>query len=163
MQNKAYKQWYIDGLKAMLSANKVASGTTKKLKSYASSQEVLNALDEGTKATEQHAREVERLLKETGADNSEISNEVMIGIDQAAEHIASSDDQDVRDAGVIVSAQIALHYYMAAYGGMAATANHLGMTEQARTFKKFVDEVKRADEAYTRMAESNVNQKAKAA
>lgn len=159
---EAFKSWYISGLQALLSANEIGEGTTNKLKKYITSENVRSAIEEGTKATAEQAEILKNLLQEAGGEQNSIPNEIMMGIDKASDQIAQSEDKDVRDAGVITSAQIALHYYMAAYGGLASTAKHLGLNEQAETLSGLVDVVKQADEKYTRMAEESINEKASA-
>lgn len=47
--------------------------------------------------------------------------------------IGSASDPDVLDAAVIATRQVGLHYYIAAYGTLAATAKHLGRGEEAAT------------------------------
>lgn len=159
---EAFKSWYISGLQALVSANEIGKKTTEKLKKYITSPDLMQSIDQGSQATKEHADTINRLLQEAGGQPGNITNEIMQGIDKAADQIPDSDDKDVRDAGVITSAQIALHYYMAAYGGLASTAKHLGMTDQAETFSKMTDQVKEADQKYTRMAEESVNQQAAA-
>lgn len=159
---QAFKNWYISGLQALVSANEIGEGTTEKLKRYITSEHVLNAIEQGSQATKEQANILKDLLNQAGGSPESIHNEIMMGIDKVSDQIAQSEDKDVRDAGVITSAQLALHYYMAAYGGLASTAKHLGFNSQAETLSGLVQEVKDADEKYTRMAEENINQKAAA-
>jgi ferritin-like metal-binding protein YciE len=157
---EAFKIWYIYGLKALVSANEIGEGITEKLKKHVTSKELLKAIEQGSEATKKHTDIIRDLLKEIGDSSETIPNEIMKGIEAATDQIAESEDKDVRDAGVITSAQIALHYYIAAYGGLASTAKHLGLEPQAETFSKMADEVKKADEQYTVMAEESINEKA---
>ena len=66
----------------------------------------------------------------------------------------------MRDASVIAAAQIALHYYIAAYGTLASNAKHLGKEEDARVLKQLTDESKQQDEKFTQLAQSFINKRA---
>lgn len=152
---QALHQWYIGGLQAMISANKIGEKTTEKLKEYVTSKDLLKAIDEGSNASEEHVKIVKELLQEAGGEKGEITNEIMKGIYEATDNIAESKDDNVKDLGVIASAQIALHYYIAAYGGLASTAAHLGLKDQSDKFSELIEELKTADENYSKLAESN--------
>ena len=61
-------------------------------------------------------------------------------------------DPVARDLGIIASGQLALHYYISAFGTMAAYAKMLGMTEVAQSIHECLEEAKRGDERYTELA-----------
>ncbi|MBE9599809.1 ferritin-like domain-containing protein [Pedobacter sp. MC2016-24] len=153
---EALKVWYLHGLSSLKKANEIGVKTTEKLKEYITSEELNDAIDHGSAAAAEHAKKIDTLIEETGQEVLEINNEIMQGIHDATDSIAESKDEDVRDLGVIASAQIALHYYISAYGGLAATANKLGYKKQAEKFSKMTDEMKKADEHYTKLANSKV-------
>ena len=58
---------------------------------------------------------------------------------------------------MVAAAQIATHYFIAAYGTLTSTAKHLGLDEDARTLKDITDEMKFADEQMTRLADEKAN------
>ena len=68
----------------------------------------------------------------------------------------------VREASVVAAAQIATHYFIAAYGTLASNAKHLGLDQDAGTLKGMADEMKAADARMTEIAEDMANRRASA-
>ena len=66
-------------------------------------------------------------------------------------------DPDLRDAGLIASAQRVEHYEIAVYGTLATWAKQLGLDEDERTLHANLDEEKRADEKLSALAKRIVN------
>ena len=69
-------------------------------------------------------------------------------------------DPDLRDAGLVASAQRIEHYEIAVYGTLATWAKQLGLDEDLRTLHAILQEEKRADERLTELAERIVNPEA---
>ena len=61
-------------------------------------------------------------------------------------------DAQVRDLGIIAAGQLALHYWIAAFGTLKAYAGKLGMTQTEQAMSQSVDEAKQADEQHTQLA-----------
>jgi ferritin-like metal-binding protein YciE len=66
-------------------------------------------------------------------------------------------DPDLRDAGLIASAQRIEHYEIAVYGTLATWAKQLGLDEDLQTLHAILQEEKRTDERLTELAERVVN------
>jgi len=66
-------------------------------------------------------------------------------------------DPDLRDAGLIASAQRVEHYEIAVYGTLATWAKQLGSDEDERTPHAILDEEKRSDETLTGLAKQVIN------
>ncbi|GJG85445.1 hypothetical protein tb265_06260 [Gemmatimonadetes bacterium T265] len=73
--------------------------------------------------------------------------------------MTETQDPDARDAGIIASAPIALHYHVAAYGTLRSYADTSGNDEASRLMQT-LDERKQQDEVMTHLAEEVVNPKA---
>ena len=71
--------------------------------------------------------------------------------------------QDLRDAGLIASAQKLEHYEIAAYGTAAALAGQLDLRDEQRTLHDSMEEEKEMDIQLTQLAKGEVNQDALAA
>ena len=153
MSKQAYEKWYVEGLQALKSASQQgheAAGDTLKA---AKSAEVKTIVQEDTAMAERHAKTIDELLRKTGGSAQGKPDKIMEGIRAGTRHvIEAANDDEVRDAGVIASAQIALHYYVAAYGTLAATAKHLGKEEDARMLKEMTNESEQQDEKFTNLA-----------
>ena len=162
MGNEAYKEWYVQGLQALKSAAEQGREAASATSAAVTEPELKKLVEEGSQRAERNAAEIDRLLeKAKGGASSGIPNKIMEGIRAGNRQVVdAAKDPEVRDASVVAAAQIALHYYIAAYGTLASTAKHLGMTEDAQTFKRLTDEAKQQDERFTQIAEGVANKRA---
>lgn len=158
------KDFYVQGLQALHSAGEKGREGAQEALSAATSPELRQMVQQGTELAQRHADKVDGLLRQAGGQPNGRPNAVMEGIQSAAREIRqAAKDEATRDAGIIDSGQIALHYYVAAFGSLAAHAKTLGMGEAAATLKGMVEESKQMDQRYTELAERKVNPQAKAA
>jgi ferritin-like metal-binding protein YciE len=67
------------------------------------------------------------------------------------------------DAGLLSAAQSVEHYEISRYGTLATWAEELGLDRAVRLLKTTLEEEKKTDEALSALAETCVNQEAKAA
>ncbi len=74
----------------------------------------------------------------------------------------TEDGSLTRDAAIISAAQKIEHYEIASYGTLRTLANTLGLTEAAALLEETLEEEKSADVKLTIIAESFVNEAAKA-
>ena len=74
----------------------------------------------------------------------------------------TEDGSLTRDAAIISSAQKIEHYEIASYGTLKTLANTLGLTEAAALLEETLEEEKNTDVKLTQIAESFVNESAKA-
>ena len=161
MANAAYKDWYVQGLQALKSASDQGKEAASDTMKVVTSPELKKLVEASSKMDEQHAEHIASLLKKTGGNAAGMPNKIMEGIRAGNRQVVdSSKDAEVRDASVIAAAQIAMHYYIASYGTLAATAKHLGMNDDAKVLKQLVDETKQNDERFSQLAEQSINKKA---
>ena len=71
-------------------------------------------------------------------------------------------DQDLRDTGLIASAQRIEHYEIAVYGSLATWAKQLGPEEDAQVLHAILEEEMRTDERLSTLAKRVVNRDAAA-
>ncbi len=71
-------------------------------------------------------------------------------------------DQDLRDAGLIASAQRVEHYEIAVYGSLATWAKQLRLQEDAQVLHAILEEEMRTDEKLSTLAKRVVNRDAAA-
>ncbi|ARP95992.1 YciE/YciF ferroxidase family protein [Bordetella genomosp. 13] len=69
-------------------------------------------------------------------------------------------DPDLRDAGLIASAQRVEHYEIAVYGTMATWAEQLGLDDDMQTLPAILDEEKRTDQRLSELAKRAINPEA---
>jgi ferritin-like metal-binding protein YciE len=72
-------------------------------------------------------------------------------------------NDDLRDVGLIASAQKLEHYEIAAYGTAAALAGQLDLRDEQEMLHLSLEEEKRVDALLTQLAKREVNPKALAA
>lgn len=88
----------------------------------------------------------------------------MLGIlEEGKEMIEQDADPDVKDAGLIASAQRVEHYEIAGYGTLRTFALQLGHKEVAALFEQTLEEEKATDVKLTVLATRRINQEAVAA
>ncbi len=161
MANEAFKAWYVQGLQAVKTAadqGKAASGSAH---AQSAPPEIRELMEGGAKVFGRHAETLGQLLQKAGGAGNSTPNAFWEGIQKGSQQmIQAAQDGGVREASVVAAAQIATHYFIAAYGTLASNAKHLGLEEDARTLKGMTDEMKAADEQMTRLAEDKANKRA---
>ena len=140
------------GLSAMKAGSAVAAKATDEIGNDATHPDLKAALDEGNRTSKQWADRIDRALQQAGGDQQD--NPILEAHYEVSRRIRQQapDDQS-RDLGIIASGQLALHYWIAAFGTMASYTKKLGMNEAAADMKSSADEAKQADEKHTALAE----------
>jgi len=164
MAEDAFRQWYVQGLQALHTASNQGHEAADATLAAVTAPEVKQLVEADTELTRQHAGQLASLLRNAGAEPGSMPNPIIEGIRAGNRQVVeAAGDDGVRDASVITAAQIALHYFIAAYGTLASSAKHLGMSEDAATLRRMLDEVRRQDERFTALAEDTINTRAMAA
>lgn len=81
-------------------------------------------------------------------------------ISEAKAHMDDIEDAQVRDAGMIGSAQAVEHYEITRYGTLISWAKQMGQKDAIALLQANLDEEKHADQLLTQIAESSINKKA---
>lgn len=132
-----------------------------KMAKKANSEDLEKAFLEHRDQTEGHLKRLDRAFEMIGKRARGRKCEAIVGIiAEGDEVIEETDDEEVRDAGVLAAAQAAEHYEIARYGTLCAWAKQMGKPELARLLHQTLDEEKRADVLLTRIADTSVNQAA---
>jgi ferritin-like metal-binding protein YciE len=110
---------------------------------------------EETRAQQSH---VEEILRRHNAEPREHVDQAMQAMLQETEKWANMvQDRDLRDAGLIASAQRVEHYEIAVYGSLATWAKQLGLDEDLQALLSILEEEKRTDERLSMLAKRMVN------
>ena len=153
MTEDSFKQLVAQGLAAMKAGSEVAARATNEISNDATHPGLKAALEEGNRTSKQWAERVERALQQAG-DGAQQDNPILEAHYEVSRRIRQQAPDDTsRDLGIIASGQLAVHYWVAAFGTMANYTKHLGMDEAAREMKACTDEAKQADEKMTGLAE----------
>jgi ferritin-like metal-binding protein YciE len=111
--------------------------------------------------TETHVERLEQAFEMIDRKPRAKKCDAIIGIvAEGEEVIEETDDEQIRDAGLLAAAQAAEHYEIARYGTLCAWAKQLGKPEVARLLHETLEEEKETDLLLTRIADRSVNQAA---
>ena len=161
MAHEAYKAWYVQGLQAVRTAADQGRAASGRVQAQSAPAELNDLMEGGAEVFAKHAEMLGQFLQKAGGGADSTPNPFWEGIQKGSQQmIQAAQDPGVREASVVAAAQIATHYFIAAYGTLASNAKHLGLDEDARMLKGMADEMKVADEQMTRLAERTSNEKA---
>jgi len=158
------KQLVVQGLSAMKAGSDVAARATDEINGDATHPALKEALAEGNRTSRQWADRIDRAVQAAsqggGQQNDQPGdNPVLDAHYEVSRRIRSQAPDDTsRDLGIIANGQLALHYWIAAFGTMANYTKQLGLTDVAGDMKSAADEAKQADEKHTQIAEQLLSQ-----
>ena len=154
MDNNALKTLVAQGLTAMKAGSEVAAKATAEIRQDARHPELKAALETGNTVSQGWAQGIEQALREAGGASGEAKNPVLEGLYEVSRMIRQQAPDDTsRDLGIIANGQLALHYWIAAFGTIRTYAAQIGMDETARAMQASLDEAKEGDTAHTTIAQ----------
>ena len=157
MANESVKQLVSQGLAAMKAGSDVAARATDEINNDASHPDLKATLQQGSQQSQEWAQRIDRALSQAGGGDTN-DNPVLEAHYEVSRRIrGQAPDDQSRDLGIIAAGQLALHYWIAAFGTMANYTRHCGMDDVARDMKTSADEAKQADEKHTQLAEQLLN------
>ena len=153
MADQELKTLVTQGLQAMKSGSDVAKMATADIEKDASHPELKSALEIGNKTAAEWARRIDQAIAEAGSAEHTPNEVLEAHFDVSKKIRQKAPDATSRDLGIVASGQMALHYWIAAFGTMANYAANLNLTQTAQDMKKSADEAKEADQKHTALAE----------
>ena len=163
MEIKNFKDMYIAELQELLSMESQLGDALKRAAEAASHPSLKDAFTRHCLETLQQGDRVRSILQKRGADaelHTDQAMQALIGEAEKMTRILQGDD--LRDAGLISSAQKIDHYEIAAYGSAAALAGQLDFRDDQTQLHAILEEEKRADKLLSELAKSEINQDAAA-
>jgi ferritin-like metal-binding protein YciE len=150
-----------DSLKDIYWAEKALLKALPKMAKKATSDELVQAIEDHLQETEGQVEKVEQVFGIIGKKPQAKKCDAMDGLIKEAEGIMKeADDGAMRDAGIIAAAQKVEHYEIASYGTLRTFAQTLGMDDAASVLEEILDEEKNADEKLTEIAVNTINLRA---
>jgi len=114
--------------------------------------------------TQAQKSRLESMLQKSGANPKKHTDQAMQALlNETKKMFAMLKGNDLRDAGLIASAQKLGHYEIATYGTAAALAGQLDLRDDQRMLHKCLEEEKQTDIHLTQLAKGEVNPDALAA
>jgi ferritin-like metal-binding protein YciE len=152
------KQLVAQGLSAMKAGSDVAARATDEINNDATHPDLKAALAEGNKTSQQWAQRISQAQQSAGQGDTH-DNPVLEAHYEVSRRIRQhAPDATSRDLGIIANGQLALHYWIAAFGTMASYLKQLGHEDVAGEMKASADEGKAADEKMTQLAQRILQQ-----
>lgn len=147
-----------DQLKDIYWAEKALTKAIPKMIKNATSEELIEALENHLEETENQVARVEEVFEILEKKPQAKKCEAMSGLIEEAEELMKENEEGViRDAAIISAAQKVEHYEIATYGTLRTYAQTLGLDDIAEILEEILEEEKNADETLTEVAESAVN------
>ncbi len=147
------KQLVAQGLQALHAGDQVAKRATAEIENDAKHPELRAALQTGNQMSEQWGQRIQRALGEAGGA-PDTGNPVLEAQYEVSRRIRQSAADDTsRDLGIIAAGQLALHYWIAAFGTLRNYAAKLGMTQTEQDLRACLEDAKQADQQHTALAE----------
>ncbi len=157
-RESGFRELFVNELKDIYWAEKALTKAIPKMVKKAMNEELVAALEDHLAVTETHVDRLEQVFEIIGEKASAKKCEAMEGLIAEAEEIMKdTEDEMVRDAGIISAAQKVEHYEIASYGTLVAFANTLGESDAAALLEETLNEEKEADQTLTEIAESSIN------
>ena len=158
MNVDTFRQMYVTELQELHSVEAQLVDALPKMADVASHPELKQAIQSHLEETRSQRDRLDTVLRRHGAAPREHVDQSMQAIVREAEKWARMvQDPELRDAGLIASAQRVEHYEIAVYGTLATWAKQLGLDEDERTLHAILGEETRADERLTGLAQRIVN------
>ena len=153
-----FRQMYVTEVQELRSVEAQLVDALPKMVEVASHPELKQAIQSHLEDTRAQRNRLDTVLRRQGTEAREHMDQSMQAIVREAEKWARMvQDPDLRDAGLIASAQRVEHYEIAVYGTLATWAKQLGLDEDERTLHTILDEEKRADEKLSALDKRIVN------
>jgi ferritin-like metal-binding protein YciE len=164
MKINNFKDMFLAELQELASVEGQLADALLRLAGAASHPELKRALIHHRAETETQRARLETILAKHGADPAAHVDQAMQAlITETMKMLTILTTDDLRDAGLIASAQKLEHYEIAAYGTAAALAGQLDLRDEQKMLHLSLEEEKRVDVLLTQLAKREVNPDAVAA
>lgn len=152
------RELFVDSLKDIYWAEKALTKALPKMAKKATSENLINTINDHLTVTEGHVDRLEQVFNIIGEKATAQKCEAMEGLIKEGESIVEETQKGaVRDAGIISASQKIEHYEIATYGTLAAFAQTLEEDEALELLQQTLDEEKEADTLLTKIAYNNIN------
>jgi len=158
MQSSQLMKLFEDGLKDIYWAEKALTKALPKMIKNATSQELIEALENHLSETERQIGRVEQIFEILEKKAVAKKCDAMEGLIKEGEGIMEEcEDGSMMDAGIIGAGQKIEHYEIASYGTLRTFAETLGLGDAAALLEETLEEEKAADVKLTEVAVTAIN------
>ena len=158
MQVSTLNDLFVKELRDMYSGERQLVKALPKMAKKANSPDLQKAIEKHLGETKTQIDRLERAFELLAvSERGPVCKGIKGILEEGTELLEETDVDDVRDAGMIGSAQRVEHYEIAAYGALREYANVLGHSEIVVLLEKSLEEEKAADRKLTELAEQGIN------
>ncbi|AMM51937.1 hypothetical protein TH61_13135 [Rufibacter sp. DG15C] len=148
-------------LKDLYSAEKQLIEALPKMAKATEDVKLRKAFETHLEETKEQKARLEKVCELIGISPGRIKCKAMEGlVEEGEETIEEDASPEVKDAGLIASAQRIEHYEIAGYGTAAHYAERLGHPEAAQLLRQTLEEEQKTDTLLNKLAKGYINQKA---
>jgi ferritin-like metal-binding protein YciE len=163
-RKKDLHELFHETLKDIYFAEKKILSALPKMAKAAQSEDLKAAFEKHETETEEHVARLEKVFEEIEQAPRGKSCDAIRGIiEEGQEVMKEFKGAAALDAGLLAAAQAVEHYEIARYGTLKTWAAELGLNQAVKLLERTLAEEKKTDETLTQLAESQVNEHAKAA
>ncbi len=158
MHSSQLMELFEEQLKDILWAEKALIKAIPNMISVASSKDLIKALKDHQKETNEHVNKLNKVFKMIGKEPKAVKCDAMEGLIAEASEIMEDCEKGPKcDAGIIAAAQKIEHYEIATYGTLREFAETLGFRDAEESLMEILNEEKEADQKLTDIAVQVVN------
>jgi ferritin-like metal-binding protein YciE len=158
MNVTSLRDLYIAELQEIRSVEEQLVGALPTMADVAGHPELKQGIQTHLEETRAQQSRVEEILRRHNAEPREHVDQAMQAMLQEAEKWANMvQNPDLRDAGIIASAQRVEHYEIAVYGSLATWAKQLGLEDDLQALLAILEEEKHTDERLSMLAKRMIN------
>jgi len=164
MEITGFRDMYIAELQELVSVEDQLAEALLRMAQVAAHEALKDALIHHREQTQIQKERIGSLLQNHGASPHAHTDQAMQALVAESEKMLGIlKGNELRDAGLIASAQKLEHYEIAAYGTAAALAGQLQLRDDQQLLHKSLEEEKEADLLLTHLAKRGINRDALAA
>lgn len=153
MKLNSLRELYMEQLKDLYDAEHQIIKALPKMIEAAQAEELKDALNEHLDITKEQASRIEQIFKNLGEKPKGEKCKGMQGVIQEGNDLVSKiENEDLRDAAIIASAQRVEHYEIAGYGTARTYAELLGEQDARELLQQTLNEEEEADQVLTNLA-----------
>jgi ferritin-like metal-binding protein YciE len=164
MEITSFRDMYIAELQELVSMEDQLAAALLQMAEVASHPALKEVLTQHGEQTLAQKKRLESILEKGGSNPRVHTDQAMQAlVSETKKMLTMLKGNDLRDAGLIASAQKLEHYEIAAYGTAAALAGQLDLRADQKLLHRSLEEEKQADALLTQLAKLEVNPDALAA
>jgi ferritin-like metal-binding protein YciE len=161
MNISSFRDMYIAELQELVSAETQLAALLPRMATLATHTLLKHILTRHHEETRAQRLRLEAILQKHGASpRAHIDQGMQALVNESEKMLRMLEGGELRDAGLIASAQRLEHYEIATYGTAAALAGQLDLRDDQKALHACLQEEKRSDSSLTRLAKGEINRDA---